>query len=68
MLKPASGCAVYIKSALTRFGVSFGLACNISAAVPATIGVAIDEPLRYIMRRLSEPLTPASSCGLCVMR
>src|ERR1051326_301232 len=68
MLKPARGCAVYINNALTRFGVRLGFACSISAAVPAATGVAIEVPLRYIILRLSEPLTPASSEGVCVTR
>src|SRR6266403_4189529 len=48
VLKPRSGWAVYIKKALTIFGVRVGLACNSKAAAPATIGVAMDVPLRYI--------------------
>src|SRR5262252_8485452 len=54
MLKPANGCAVYIKSALTMLGVSFEFACKSKAAAPATIGVAIDVPLKYIIFLLSE--------------
>ena len=32
--------------ALTRFGVSFGFACSISATVPATTGDAMLVPVR----------------------
>jgi len=67
-LKPASGCAEYIKSALTRLGVSSGFAWSIRAAAPAATGVAIELPLRYICLRLSTGLTPASSAGFCAMR
>ena len=55
----------YWRIILTRLGVSVGLAWSISAAAPATAGVAIDVPFRYIMRRLSTGLIPASNCGLC---
>ena len=34
------------------FGVSFGLACSSSAAAPETMGVAIEVPLRRIIRFL----------------
>ena len=34
------------------FGVSVGLACNIRVAAPATTGVAIEVPLRYIILRV----------------
>ena len=50
------------------FGVNPGSAWNNRAAAPATTGVATDEPFRYIMRRPSMRLTPASSQGLCVTR
>src|ERR1051325_10378735 len=67
-LKPARGCAVYIKIILTRLGVSDGLAWSSSAAAPAATGVAIDEPLRYIIFRVLKVLTPASSAGLDATR
>jgi hypothetical protein len=44
----ASGCAVYCRIALMSGGVSPGLACSMSAAVPATAGAAIDVPLSII--------------------
>src|SRR5713101_1787363 len=62
MLYPAIGPAVYINAILTMLGVRLGLICSINAAAPATTGVAIEVPLRYINRLLSEELTPASSC------
>ena len=40
-----------------------GLKTTFNAAAPAAIGVAIDVPLMYIMRRLVRLLTPASSEG-----
>src|ERR1044072_4198338 len=58
MLNPAIGCAVYINNAFTRFGVKLGFAWSISAAVPAATGVDIEVPLKYIILRLSAPLTP----------
>ena len=39
-------CAVYSMMALTRFGVSFGFAWIINAAVPATMGAAMLVPVR----------------------
>src|SRR5258706_11463358 len=53
VLKPANGCAVYIRIALTRFGVSLGFAWSNNAAAPATTGVDIDVPLKYIILRVS---------------
>src|SRR5882672_7174458 len=53
MLKPLIGPAVYIRIILTMLGVSFGFAWSKRAAVPATTGVAIEVPLRYIRRLLS---------------
>src|SRR2546421_13096436 len=58
ILKVLSGWAVYIKRALTIFGVSLGLACSKRAAAPDTTGVAIEVPLRYIMRLLSSSVMP----------
>src|SRR2546430_10387436 len=52
MFEPDSGWAVYIKMAFTRLGVRVGVACSSKAAVPVTIGVAIDDPLLYILRRV----------------
>src|ERR1051326_1872551 len=63
MLYPAMGSAVYINAIFTMFGVRLGLICNINAAIPETTGVAIEVPLKYISRLLSELLTPASSDG-----
>src|SRR5258707_5304949 len=68
MLAPASGCAVYIRIALTMFGVRFGLACSSRAAAPATAGEAIEVPLKYIYFLLSALVTPASRDGFCVTR
>src|SRR5215831_9655534 len=65
MLKLASGWAVYIRMAFTMLGVRFGFAWSIKAAAPATTGVDIEVPLRYIWSRVSAPLTDASSCGFC---
>src|ERR1051326_4853634 len=48
VLKPANGCAVYIRSILIMFGVRLEFASNKSAAAPETIGVDIDVPLRYM--------------------
>src|SRR3954462_10053097 len=53
-LNPANGCAVYIRSIFAMFGVNDGFACNSSAAAPATMGVAIEDPLMYIIRRFSD--------------
>src|SRR5262245_818792 len=39
MLRPAIGCAVYIRIALTRFGVSFGFVWSMRATAPDTTGV-----------------------------
>src|ERR1041384_7180828 len=52
VLKPANGCAEYIKSALHMFGVKLGLACSSNATAPATMGADIDVPLKYIIRPL----------------
>src|SRR5258706_15064024 len=52
MLKPLIGPAVYIRIILIMLGVSLGLAWSKRAAVPATTGVAIEVPLRYINRLL----------------
>ena len=41
-----TSCAVYWMIAFTRFGVSFGFACSISATVPATTGAAMLVPVR----------------------
>src|SRR5918911_5028362 len=68
LLKPASGCAVYMRIALIRLGVNFGLACKSKAAAPATTGVAIEVPLKYICLLEGEPLTLASRFGLLVTR
>src|ERR1043166_126748 len=48
ILKPASGCAVYIKIILIMFGVRLGLASSSTAAAPATIGLETEVPLRRI--------------------
>ena len=46
------------------FGVSFGLACSSRAAAPATIGVEIEVPLRYIIFWLIFPAPrPVSKLG-----
>src|SRR5437763_5847019 len=50
ILKPARGCAVYIRIILTMFGVRFGLACSSRAAAPVATGADIDVPLKYIIR------------------
>src|SRR5207302_8979973 len=63
MFEPDSGCAVYIKMTFTRLGVRVGFACSSKAAVPVTIGVAIDDPLIYIIRRFETVLTLASNSG-----
>src|SRR5947209_2599919 len=68
MLKPESCCAEYIRIILIVFGVRFGLACNIKATVPATTGVAIDVPLRYIKRLLLSSVIPESNCGFCLIK
>src|ERR1051326_7599642 len=66
MLKPASGCAVYIRIVLTMFGVRLGLTCSSKAAAPATTGADIDVPLRYISLCSTVVVSSASSCGLRV--
>ncbi len=43
---PGYACAVYCRIAFTRFGVSVGFACSISATVPVTTGAAMLVPLR----------------------
>src|SRR2546423_14447588 len=63
MLKPASGCAVYIKIILTMFGVSFGLSWSKRAAAPAAQGAGIEVPLRDIILLLSTGLTQPSTHG-----
>ena len=63
-LKPASGCAVYIRMALTMFGVRRGLWRSSSEAAPATSGAAIEVPFIVIMFRVLSALTYALSCGL----
>ena len=68
MLAPASGCAVYIRIALTMFGVRPGFACSNRAAAPATIGVAIDVPLSSIMSLSPSLMAGLSSEGLAVTR
>src|ERR1043165_9667554 len=60
VLEPASCCDAYIRIALARFGVSFGLACKIRATAPETTGVAIEVPERYIWSRADEPETLGS--------
>src|SRR5919205_2557431 len=49
VLKPASGCAVYIRIALTRLGVSALLARMTIAAAAATTGADMLVPERYII-------------------
>src|SRR4030095_8755454 len=49
LLTPASGCAVYSRSALTRFGLRFGFRWINRAAAPATVGLDIDVPLILII-------------------
>ena len=57
---PAIGCALYCKMALISGGVSPGLACNISATVPATAGAAIEVPLMVMsVFRLACSLPPS---------
>jgi hypothetical protein len=68
VLKPASGCAVYIRMALTMFGVRRGLWRSRSEAAPATSGAAIDVPFIVIMFRVLSRLTPALSRGLLSKR
>src|SRR5438093_1372115 len=48
MLKPAKGCAVYIKIILMRLGVRLGFASSSTAAAPAATGAATEVPLRRI--------------------
>src|SRR5882724_9491280 len=48
LLKPANGCAVYIRIIFTMFGVRFGFASSSRAAAPATIGEDTEVPLIYI--------------------
>src|SRR3712207_5796330 len=62
-LKPSNCCAVYIISALLMFGVSFGWICSGSATEPATIGVAIEVPLRAIILVPVEVLVLILSSG-----
>jgi hypothetical protein len=47
-LKPASGCAVYMRIDLTIMGVSSGRACSIIAIVPDTTGAETLVPLIVI--------------------
>ena len=47
-LAPASGWAAYCSMALISGGVRPGLACSISATVPATAGAATEVPLSII--------------------
>ena len=47
-LAVGSGCALYCKMALISGGVRPGLACSISATVPATAGAATEVPLSSI--------------------
>ena len=47
-LAPTMGCAVYCRIALISGGVRPGLACSISATVPATTGAEIEVPLSSI--------------------
>ena len=47
-LAPGSGWALYCRMALTRGGVSPGLACSISATAPDTTGADTEVPLRNI--------------------
>src|ERR1044071_408986 len=68
MLELGNCCAVYIRIILTMFGVSFGLACNIKAAAPATTGVAIDVPLRYIAWMFSPLLIAVFKFGYLLTR
>src|SRR5262249_50545991 len=66
MLKPARGCAVYMSSALTRFGVSRGFAWSIKAAAPDAIAADTEVPLRYIILESPPELRPVSSAGKLV--
>lgn len=54
---------MYIKSDLTRFGDNLGFAWRSSAAAPATAGVAIEVPERYICFLSCEPDVLAESDG-----
>src|ERR1043165_7475744 len=67
-LKPASGCAVNISTALTRFGVRREFAWSNKAAAPAATGVAIEVPDRYIMRRDAGWLASTFSSGWAASR
>ena len=49
------GCAEYCSMALMSGGVRPGLACSISATVPATAGAAIEVPLSIIRVDLDSP-------------
>src|SRR5581483_5291123 len=62
-IEPLSGWAVYIRIALTRLGVRFGFACNISATAPETTGVAIEVPLWYITWSAAVLAVPVLSAG-----
>ena len=56
-----SGCAVYCRMALISGGVSPGLACSISATVPAKAGAATEVPLSIICVSVSLGVTPSGS-------
>src|ERR1051325_6858680 len=62
-LWPASGCAVYIRKDLTRFGVRRGVWRSSSEAAPATSGAAIEVPFIVIIIRVLSALTFAFSSG-----
>ena len=59
---------MYIKSILTMFGVKLEFASNKRAAAPATIGVDIDVPLRYMSFMLVVEYLLVSSSGYFLIR
>src|SRR5678816_3247267 len=67
-LKFASCWAVYIIRAFIKLGVSVGLASNINAAAPDTIGAAIEVPLSLIILLVGDILTVVTSAGLSVSK
>src|ERR1043166_3253233 len=68
LLYPFKGWAVYIKIILMTFGVRLEFASSSRAAVPATTGVDIEVPLRYISFILVAEYLEVSKVGYSLIR
>src|SRR5690242_9911727 len=68
LLAPFIGWAVYMRTALSRFGVSEGLASSKRAAAPDTTAVDIEVPLRYIICFVGSEAVPGLRLGYLLIR